>query len=62
MIVYHFKLLQAMYDNCVKQNDSLTTMLNRKKDEYEQQMLRNEDLAGKNSEQIAEIQQRVITI
>ncbi len=50
-----------MYDNCVKQNDSLTTMLNRKKEEYEQQMLRNEELAGRNSEQIAEIQRRVCT-
>ena len=51
-----------MYDNCVKQNDSLSTMLNRKKEEYEQQMLRNEDLAGKNSEQIAEMQRRVSRI
>ena len=48
-----------MYDNSVKLNDSLSTMLNRKKEEYEQQMIRNEELAGMNSEQMAEIRLRV---
>lgn len=43
------------HDNCVKQNDSLTTMLNRKTEEYNQQMLRNEELAGQNSDQTAKI-------
>lgn len=48
-----------MYENSVKQNDTLTTMLNKKKDEYDQQMMRNEDLAGQNSEQISELKMRV---
>ena len=50
---------QLKLDNCVKQNDSLTTMLNRKTDEYNQQMLRNEELAGQNSEQTAKIESQV---
>ena len=48
-----------MYENSVKQNDTISAMLNRKKDEYDQQMMRNEELAGQNTEQVAELKLRV---
>lgn len=48
-----------MFDNSVKQNDTLTTMLDKKKSEYEQQMMRNEELAGQNSEQSSELKIKV---
>ena len=60
MILCFFNFVtQLMHDNCVKQNDSLTTMLNRKTEEYNQQMLRNEELAGQNSEQTSKIESQV---
>ena len=42
----------------MKQNESLNTMLHKKKEEYEQQMLRNEELAGQNVQQMAELNKK----
>lgn len=42
----------------MKQNESLNTMLYKKKEEYEQQMLRNEELAGQNVQQLTELNKK----
>lgn len=49
---------QLKCDNATKQNESLNTMLHKKKEEYEQQMIRNEELAGQNSIQMAELSKK----
>ena len=48
-----------MYDNSVKQNETLTALLDKKKNEYDQQIERNEELHRVNSEQIQELKQKV---
>ena len=49
---------QLKCENATKQNESLNTMLHKKKEEYEQQMLRNEELAGQNVQQLSELNKK----
>lgn len=48
-----------MFDNSIKENDTLTTLLEKKKTDYEHQMMRNEELAGQNLEHMSELKIKV---
>ena len=45
----------------MKQRDTLHTMLDRKKEEFDQQLMRNEELAGINQEQMLLLRVKVTT-
>lgn len=50
---------QLMHENSGKQNETLNTLLEKKKNEYDQQIIRNEELAGINQEQTLELKAKV---
>ena len=45
----------------MKQRDTLHTMLDRKKEEFDQQLMRNEELASVNQEQMLMLRVKVYT-
>ena len=52
---------QNKHDNIVKHRDTLHTMLDRKKEEFDQQLMRNEELASLNQEQALMLRVKVYT-
>ena len=46
----------------MKQNDTLNTMYEKKKNEYDQQVNRSEELAGQNAEHLADLKLKVTKI
>ena len=61
MLCFNCVILQNKHDNVVKQRDTLHTMLDRKKEEFDQQLMRNEELAGINQEQMLSLRVKVTT-